>query len=491
MNIGSIIGGFRIERELGRGSLGVVYEATQLSLGRTVALRLIEWDELSEPGAVERLRAQQRRAAAFNHPHAVATFEAGEWDRGPFVATRLVRGRTLAELIASGGVRPGGGAAELHGVEAALEAAHRAGIVHGRISAANVLVDDDGVAYLSDLGLGRAGTAADDVRRLGELIGAAERARTPRRRLGVAFAVAVALILLAVAVVAFGGEAEPEPASLAAPPVAAGVTAFGSDLAPGPVRALGCAADPGPNTPACTIGQTTAGGLPARVPSAGVIRAWAVRGAGGDVTLQVIGGRRGAFLRGFSQVESVAGPGPHSFATAVAVERGDRIGLALAPGAVVGLDAAATSNVLRWGGTLDFVPAQPDAERLAGELQLRVDIEVGAQLRLPQLRGRRAARAPSGQELASQVVDLPAGRAVRAELVRVGGAIAIDSVRGASRLARVAVAGADRRGSLLSFQSFCGFRQGICLRWSNPDDGAPVIHAYRLTRSGRGFRPIG
>src|SRR4051812_14746343 len=97
---GTSIAGFAVGRRLGAGSAGTVYEATQPSLGRTVALRLLDQGRFDEPEFAARFSEQQARLAALHHPNIVPTYEAGEWDGGRFVATRYVRGGTFAERLA-------------------------------------------------------------------------------------------------------------------------------------------------------------------------------------------------------------------------------------------------------------------------------------------------------------------------------------------------------------------------------------------------------
>lgn len=497
MDAGTEISGFRIERPLPTGSLGVVYESTQLSLGRVVALRLLDREALAGPGTSVRFHAQQRLSASVHHPNVVPMYEAGTWEGGEFVATRFVRGRALADLLdrSPSSQRLGAIAEQITG---ALEAAHDAGLTHGRLTAQNVLVDAAGRAYLADLGLGRRGTVAADREALAVLVADIERAgaaRGRRRRRIVAATVATTTLATVAAVFLLGRGSESEDGLTSGPPpaVAAGALPRGSDLAPGATASMGCSEEPGPNTPVCTLIQTTIAGRSTRVQRAGTIRAWAVRGAAGDLTLQVIGRRNGkASLVGFSQVERVLDRGPHAFETNVRVERGDRIGVELAPEATIGFRATSgRTSALRSEGTTELAPTQPQSvSRFDGELLLRTDIEGGAQPELAQLTGPAAAGEPVGTALEQQQVVIPGG-VVRVELVRAGGVIAIDAFRRHRRLARVDVADADPGGRLLSLQSACGYRRGFCLSWLNPGEETSVVHAYRLIRGGAVFSLIG
>jgi hypothetical protein len=483
-----------VERLLGDGSLGRVYEATQLSLGRTVALRLMEPGLFADAGFTARFHEQQRLAASVHHPHIVPTYEAADWEEGKLVATRYVRGRSLAALIEDGTLSPGGARALLEPVLDAVRVAHEAGLVHGRLAPRNVLIDAGGAPHLTDLGLGRPGTAEDDRRAIAALVADTQRAvRHNRRRVRAAAAVAAIAVLATGAVLLSGGSDGPDADARQAPPVTAGTVSIGSDLGPGAVDSVGCSDDPGPNTPACTLSQLALGGRSMTVARAGVIRRWAVRGATGDLALHVIVNREGrSFQRGFSRVERVPDRGPHAFETSIGVERGDRIGVLLAPGAAIGTrTASGGAPTLRWEGALDFSPQpQPQtATRLDRELLLRADVAVGGRIDLPQRTGRRAATAEPGRSLAQAWIDL-ARRAVRVELVRVGDAIALDAFRGRARIARLHVPDADPRGRVLSFDGTCGYVRGLCLRWLGEGEPTPVVHAYRLAKDGS-FRVIG
>ncbi len=96
MRQGEVIGGFRVGRLIGRGSRGAVYEALQLSLERPVALRLLEPGDFDGAEDESRFLSQSRIAAALHHPAIVPTSEAGVWEGGRFLASRYIRGRTLA-----------------------------------------------------------------------------------------------------------------------------------------------------------------------------------------------------------------------------------------------------------------------------------------------------------------------------------------------------------------------------------------------------------
>jgi hypothetical protein len=154
---GSVVGPYRIGGMLGRGGMATVYEATHESLGRSAALKLLDPRLGSGEEFLRRFRREARAQASLEHPHVVAVYEIVESPEGLFIAMQLVRGPTLASLIAGGALTAPRAMALLGQVAAAVDAAHEAGMVHRDIKPRNVLVDADDHAYLADFGLSRLG----------------------------------------------------------------------------------------------------------------------------------------------------------------------------------------------------------------------------------------------------------------------------------------------------------------------------------------------
>src|SRR4051794_14926328 len=94
-----LLGDFRLLRELGRGGMGVVYEAEQLSMGRRVALKILPFVAIAQDKSLQRFRNEVRAAAALDHPHIVSVYSIGEERGVHYYAMQLVRGQSLAELI--------------------------------------------------------------------------------------------------------------------------------------------------------------------------------------------------------------------------------------------------------------------------------------------------------------------------------------------------------------------------------------------------------
>jgi len=148
--------GYRIDGALGEGGMGTVYRATQLSLERVVALKVLTVELSSDPGFRERFRREGLQQAALDHPHIVTVYEAGEADERLFLAMRMVEGPTLKELIQNRQLDDRRAMRLLTQVAEALDAAHERGLTHRDVKPHNVLVGAGDHAYLADFGLTKA-----------------------------------------------------------------------------------------------------------------------------------------------------------------------------------------------------------------------------------------------------------------------------------------------------------------------------------------------
>jgi serine/threonine protein kinase len=153
---GTIVAGYRIDGVLGVGGMAVVYRATQLSLNRPAALKVITSVPGGDPAFLERFRREGQLQAAIDHPHIVTVYEAGQTEQGPFLAMRVVRGPTLKDLILSGELDAGRALRLLTQVAEALDAAHDVGLIHRDVKPQNILVGAHDHAYLADFGLTKA-----------------------------------------------------------------------------------------------------------------------------------------------------------------------------------------------------------------------------------------------------------------------------------------------------------------------------------------------
>ena len=168
---GAHIAGCRIETVAGRGGMGIVYRATQLSLGRPVALKLIAPEHAADADFRERFQRESRMAAAIDHPNVIPVYEAGEEDGRLYLVMRWVAGTDLHKLLrAEGRLEPQRAAAIVNQVAGALDAAHAAGLVHRDVKPANVLLSGEH-AYLADFGLTRFAGADTHLTTAGHFLG--------------------------------------------------------------------------------------------------------------------------------------------------------------------------------------------------------------------------------------------------------------------------------------------------------------------------------
>ena len=171
---GDEFAGCRIEAVAGRGGMGVVYRATELSLGRPVALKLLAPDRAGDREFRERFQREWRMAASIDHPNVIPIYAAGEHDGSLYLVMRYVGGTDLHALLRDGGPLEPTRAAELVAqLASALDAAHAAGLVHRDVKPANVLLADDH-AYLSDFGLTRLAGSDTELTGSGQWIGTVE-----------------------------------------------------------------------------------------------------------------------------------------------------------------------------------------------------------------------------------------------------------------------------------------------------------------------------
>jgi serine/threonine protein kinase len=133
--------------------MGAVYEATQLSLNRVVALKLLAPNLGDDAGFRARFEREGQVQAGLDHDHIVPVYEAGQSEYGLFLAMRLIPGPTLKRLILDGELDPRRSVRLLAQVANALDSAHRAGLIHRDIKPQNILIGERDHAYLADFGL--------------------------------------------------------------------------------------------------------------------------------------------------------------------------------------------------------------------------------------------------------------------------------------------------------------------------------------------------
>ncbi len=180
------LGEFRVLRELGRGGMGVVYEAVQESLGRHVAVKAMHHIHL-DPKKLLRFRREAQAVAQLHHTNIVPIFGVGEHDGLPYYVMQRIQGSGLDVLLAewrSGGW-PSGEDRWRYAARVGMQAAeacstrHEQGVLHRDIKPANLLIDEQETTWITDFGLAKL-AGRDDLTASGDVIGTL-RYLAPRR----------------------------------------------------------------------------------------------------------------------------------------------------------------------------------------------------------------------------------------------------------------------------------------------------------------------
>ena len=166
-------GRYRVLGRIGSGGMADVYRAEDTHLGREVALKVLHRRFAQDAEFVERFRREAKSAAGLQHPHVVGVFDRGEYEGTYYIAMEHLRGRTLKDLVNE--------SAPLHpmrvidlGIQILHAAgfAHRRGVIHRDFKPHNVIVDEEGVAKVTDFGIARAG--ASEMTETGSIMGTAQ-----------------------------------------------------------------------------------------------------------------------------------------------------------------------------------------------------------------------------------------------------------------------------------------------------------------------------
>jgi len=169
---GKVMGGYRIDAELGAGGMGMVFKATQLKLKREVALKVMRPEVARQPGFADRFLREAQAAAKVHHSNVVTIFDADECDDVLFMAFEFVAGGDLGDRIKQQGALLPTDAFELMAACAdGLQAVHEAGLVHRDIKPQNIFLDERGRPKLGDLGLARSAAGDDRLTMTGVGIG--------------------------------------------------------------------------------------------------------------------------------------------------------------------------------------------------------------------------------------------------------------------------------------------------------------------------------
>ncbi len=157
-----LAGRYRISGRLGRGGMGEVYAAEDLTLGQPVALKFLPAASAHDSTYIERFRAEVRNARQVSHPNVCRVYDIGEVDGQPFISMEYVDGEDLSSLLKRIGLLPGPKALQFaRQLCAGLGAAHDKGVLHRDLKPANVMIDGEGRARITDFGLAVQGEEAE------------------------------------------------------------------------------------------------------------------------------------------------------------------------------------------------------------------------------------------------------------------------------------------------------------------------------------------
>jgi serine/threonine kinase PknH len=149
-----MFGKYQLNRLLGRGGMGEVYEARDTSKDRTVALKILPEELSRDDGFRTRFQRESRAAAMLEEPHVIPIHDWGEIDGNLYIDMRLVRGQDLHELLQRGPLEPERAVGIIRQIAAALDAAHAQGLIHRDVKPQNILITAvEDFAYLIDFGI--------------------------------------------------------------------------------------------------------------------------------------------------------------------------------------------------------------------------------------------------------------------------------------------------------------------------------------------------
>jgi hypothetical protein len=150
-----LVSGYRLEKLVGTGGMGEVHKATQLSLGRTVAVKLLNPELAKDPSFIARFQKEAAALAALSHPHVVSIVDKGKTENTYYLVMEFVDGPSLRELIRASQLDVPGALRRMLEICRAIEYAHGRGVIHRDLKPENILLDQQagGIAKVSDFGL--------------------------------------------------------------------------------------------------------------------------------------------------------------------------------------------------------------------------------------------------------------------------------------------------------------------------------------------------
>ncbi len=145
--------GYEIRERIGAGGFGVVYRAYQTTVAREVAFKLILPGLANQPGFIRRFEMEAQLIARLEHPHITPLYDYWRDPAGAYLVMRWLRGGSLRDVLQTGAYDLRSTVLLLDQIAGALSLAHRNNVIHRDIKPGNILLDEDGNAYLSDFNI--------------------------------------------------------------------------------------------------------------------------------------------------------------------------------------------------------------------------------------------------------------------------------------------------------------------------------------------------
>ncbi len=164
-------GDYEIQKEVGRGGMGVVYKARQVSLNRPVALKMIKAGVLADDAELRRFQNEAEAVALLDHPGIVSVYEVGEHNGQRYLSMKLIDGGNLGDQIASFRDNPRAAVTVMIEAAEAVQHAHMRGILHRDLKPANILIDAVGHLHITDFGLAKLMESNVDLTASGAIMG--------------------------------------------------------------------------------------------------------------------------------------------------------------------------------------------------------------------------------------------------------------------------------------------------------------------------------
>jgi serine/threonine-protein kinase len=163
---------YELISEVGSGGMSTVWTAQDMVLGRTVAIKRLHPGLAGDPEATRRFEREAQAAARLSHPGIVTVFDTGRDDDGAYIVLEYVKGRNLAQILASEGALDPAAAAEIaRQTAAAVDYSHAQGVIHRDLKPSNLMIDSDGHVRVADFGIAKTLDAGHTVTDLGEMKG--------------------------------------------------------------------------------------------------------------------------------------------------------------------------------------------------------------------------------------------------------------------------------------------------------------------------------